>query len=296
MSPFLILQTAVILTTMGGGGSDGALRVHVKGQCPRAEQVNALLANTLPGPYSQQEQQTELRIEDAGGQYVARVGGEERVYLDEARHCDERARTVAIFATLVLRPPTLAQKDVQAAPEERPAENEKELRTLTFGVSLAAEATLQSDRSSFGTDMRALKPWGGNAWALVGGLGLRSAYTTTQGASARARLYRAPIFVGARGTITSGKIASFIEATGGLEAVLVEGTEPLRNTQKEWRLDPIVQAWLGFSFESFPTAPFMGFGFTAHPWPLQLHTDMGAPLSAPGLFAFACAGFYMGGH
>jgi hypothetical protein len=196
--------------------------IEVSGQCPQRHQVISSILGTLPAPYSATETAAKLRVTDHGDRYDVSTGTNTRTYLDPSLQCEERARTVAIFVTLELRPPLIAN-------DEKPAEAAVDLAPVAVARTTSAETIAPPSRwgasialvgesagidvSALGIDVRGIwQPWRlDSAWSLGFGLGLRRGATIEATAPYRARIMRMPADLSLRGQWGQSWLKPFAE-------------------------------------------------------------------------------------
>src|SRR5690606_20898140 len=132
-------RTAAITIVLIGAPqvAEGApLRVSIlsDGACPAATEVVRHLRRSLtdaavlvhPAPATDV-----VEIADNGDHYTIKARDEERDIQDLLRDCDERARVAAVFAAMILDPPTIDTTDGQSDPASTPALKGRSLQTDT---------------------------------------------------------------------------------------------------------------------------------------------------------------------
>src|SRR5262245_25504462 len=80
--------------------------------CPNPTAVAAALAPLLPKDRVTTESigdfAVAVQVVDLGSRYRVSVAGSDRDFSDETRSCDDRAQAAAVFAAVLIEPPTVA--------------------------------------------------------------------------------------------------------------------------------------------------------------------------------------------
>ena len=94
--------------------------VTTGGDCPSLDELATALAQFLPGrPIRSARTGTGailVEVTDLVSRYRVAVAGQERLFADEARRCEDRAQTAAVFVALILEPPSAGDEPAPPAP------------------------------------------------------------------------------------------------------------------------------------------------------------------------------------
>jgi hypothetical protein len=124
--PILTLFFAACLATRAQAAPKETVGLAIAGDetCPSSEAVEDALARLAPqialSPPGAPSQ-VSIRVEDVGASYEVRVGTVVRSMDDPDRRCEERARTTALIAAMILDPPRLGDAESPASPAAAPA-------------------------------------------------------------------------------------------------------------------------------------------------------------------------------
>jgi hypothetical protein len=251
--------------------------------CPSAADVARELAEILPKARIRVVNAAEalVRVRDLGSRYEVVVGATRREIGDEARRCDERARTAAVVAGVAIEPPS-----------GRPAAPSGALTSVTLDLAGLADAGLAGDGigtlPGVGGMVRATVARG---WAGVS-FGVAALAPATLGlATGQVQVLRIPLDVGLRASWRRARWE--VAADFGLAAALVRfDGQALLAAQQSWRIE--LGARLGASLRYWAwkgAAPFVAIQAVAVPLPAQLSVaPEGVVATMPLLWVSALAG------
>jgi hypothetical protein len=270
-----IAIAALAWTAAAARAAEGTT-VSATGDCPSDGAVAAALAVLLPDGGARATE-SDVRVADLGDRYVVTVGGvTERVYVDAARDCAERARVAAIFAALTLRPPQVAGEPAPVV-VPRPM-GLRRFAELAFATDLApAIADLPV---AVGADVRVGI---GNPLAITAAVGVRSSITLPLRGGADARLTRVPVDLGLR-IFHAWRTAELAFDLGVAASWLFIEGRGLPATERHARLDVGARAALLVGWRAAPTiTPFGGLAGSLSPRPYELTVEgVGQAGDTPG--------------
>lgn len=211
--------------------------------CPSREDVAAALRAILPGLVLASDpadanvtvELTELR----GGHRVS-AGDAQRTFSDPDARCAERARKAAVFAALVLDPPSVAGAPPNPPPvPPRPVAPTSRRGVpwvqLEVGAVFDAAPRRASNSLLSGGGQLALFIGARNVGAVVAVGGLSP--TTLELAGARASLQRVPVDLAVRGQLVRGRWTLALDLGVVLTTQITEGVG-LPASRRETRLEP----------------------------------------------------------
>ncbi len=190
----------LVLTGTARAAPPVAWVVGEPGACPSPAALAAQLAPLLPRfrvvAGEPAEGDHEVRISDGGARYGVTVDGVERTENDEARRCDERARTAAVLVALALETPSFGPPPVPPALPRRKAWVELEAAGLVEAGTSAPLTGGAALRLSAGNDRIA---------GVLGVSGVAPGSWSFTGAES-AQVTRVPIDAGLRATLRRGPV------------------------------------------------------------------------------------------
>lgn len=227
------LAAAAALLVAGAARAEVPAAIRVAGPpdgaCPSASSVAAVLGQLLPRSRVAavvEEEESEVRVRDLGVRYRVEVGGEAREVLDAERSCDERARSAAVYAALIIDPPSvMGLPSGDPAPPARPASRELRLDVEAAGAVLIAPRTGEGERAlvTGGGGLRLVGTWG-FAGLAIGARGLAPATIADDRLRPGSALVtRVPVEVDLRLGLRRGRVELFAEAGAEVAVVVMEG-------------------------------------------------------------------------
>jgi hypothetical protein len=291
----------LVLAAPVAAAAPGAVRIEVAGACPDRAQVERELNRALPDTRivdgADHSDVPRVEVADMGARYHARVNGTGREFIDETRRCDERARTVAVFAALMFESspepahaatPAPAPKIVVPPLRETPASPATPAPSpsplhadLEIGAALAfAPANGDPIPITYGGAARASVRV--NRFGIALGIAARAPATIPLAAGLRASAWRVPLDLDARIVLQPGRL--MIAGDLGLVLDVITASGEVAMSRAATAALPGIRAalWIGPRFGRI--IPFLGAEAEVFPLPPSLLIDGKPAGSAPILW------------
>ena len=241
----IVAGVCLLGMAVAGPAAASVVRVAEGSACPSPEQVVTELRRLLrddTGVSVGSGEGTQVDVTDLGDRVRVFTRGAERTLPDTARRCDERARSVAVFAALVLEPPGAADSSPPPAapPPIAPPPSRPVTSTPPLPLSAPPAIAIPIPPAPLVLELEAaavfdVAPSGGSDTAGGGGAlrinALRDRLGLTAGLGAqwqgsvavgpgRAQLVRVPLDLGLRGVLRRGRLEA--DASLGLVLALLD--------------------------------------------------------------------------
>jgi hypothetical protein len=260
--------------------------------CPAPAAVAEAVRATLGEASRDLPAALRAHVEDRGDHFVVTLGDQARRFEDPARRCDDRARKAAVYLALLLQPPLVPEPVPAPARPSAPSTRAVGGRLPLIQLDLAGEfSATPSPGGPAATGGVAARLFVGARW--VGGIiGIDAlAPSTVNLVGTRARIFRVPIYLGARGRLVLRRLVLSLDLALSLGPIVTEGQD-LPQALRETRLELGIGAQVrGEYWVTARLAPFVGFSVDGLPRPYQLTVPgVGVVGETPGIWLSATAG------